>query len=333
MKSIDIIAPAYNEQQCLPLFYERLTRVIDELPYRFRILIIDDGSRDRTPEICAALSARDPRVGYLRLSRNFGHQAALTAGLDRADADAAIAMDADLQNPPEVLTRFIEAWEQGAEVVSGVRNGQSRIGWFKRAGSSLFYRFINAISAVPITANSADFRLFDRRVIEATRALREQGRFLRGIYAWVGFREHTVLYRHDPRAAGRSKYGIAQMWRLARAAILSFSRVPLRLASYLGLAISGVSLACGITAAVRYAWSGSTQSGWVWLATLMAFLSGLQLLVLGIVGEYLGQVLDETRQRPLYVVAESRLPGPSVVALPASDVDRALQRRPAISMK
>jgi len=191
-RSIDIVVPIFNEEACLQEFYARTARAISGLPYTFRILFVDDGSRDQSAALCAALQAQDPRVGLIRFSRNFGHQAALTAGLDAADADAVITLDGDLQHPPERIPDFIAAWEQGAEIVSGVRS-KGAVSFWKRTSSAAFYRVLNAISKFDIVADSPDFRLFDARAVQAIRRLREQSRFLRGIYAWVGFRQVQLV--------------------------------------------------------------------------------------------------------------------------------------------
>ncbi len=307
MRRIDIVVPAYNEEACLERFHTELSAVLDRLPHRFRVIYVDDGSADATPEICRALKARDDRVEYIRLSRNFGHQAALTAGLDAADADAVITMDADLQHPPSVIPSFVEAWEQGAELVTGIRTEADSVGVRKRVPSQLFYRLLNAVSEIPITRDAPDFRLLDHRVVSAVRQLREQSRFLRGIYSWIGFRQRSVQYCQASRAAGETKYTPAKTYRLALAAVLSFSRAPLRLATLLGVVVSALTFCYGLYAVAQAVVFRRALPGWTSLAVLVSFLSGIQLLTLGLFGEYLGQVLEETKGRPLYVVADSSL--------------------------
>lgn len=307
-RRIDILIPALNEQECLPLLHQELSATLDDLPYAFRIIIIDDGSTDDTHEVCDELRGRDPRVGVIRLSRNFGHQAALTAGLDASDADAVITMDADLQHPPAAIPSFIDAWQNGAKIVTGVRSGGARAGPIKRLTSRLFYAFLSRLASVPITANAPDFRLLDRKVVAAVCSLREQSRFLRGIYGWTGFEEVTVAYDQRPRAAGKAKYGPVRMVRFALSAVLSFSRTPLRLATYFGVAVSALTFAYGIYALIAHLVFHVTIRGWTSLAVLLSFLSGIQLITLGVIGEYVGQVLDETKRRPLYVAAETHLP-------------------------
>lgn len=308
VKTIDVIVPAYNEEACIRPFYERLRAVIDPLPYGVRVIFVDDGSRDRTAELILELAGSDARIGLLRLSRNFGHQAALTAGLDASQADAVITMDADLQHPPETLPRFVAAWEAGGELISGVRARAVGSNAFKRATSALFYRLLNSISPVNITPDSPDFRLLDRRVVEAIRQVREQSRFLRGIYAWVGFRQVEIEYAEGTRAAGDSHYRLIDMFLFALSAVLSFSRLPLRLATYLGLFVSTLAFAFGVYALLMNLVFHQVIRGWTSLAVLLSFLSGVQLLTLGVIGEYVGQVLEESKRRPLYVVADARLP-------------------------
>lgn len=308
MKTLDIVVPAYDEERCVEAFWRRLRPVIDALPYRVRVIFVDDGSRDRTAELVIAFAGEDPRVGLVQLSRNFGHQAALTAGLDAATGDAVITMDADLQHPPEALPAFVAAWEAGAEVVSGVRASAARLGLFKRATSALFYRFLNALSKHPVTLDSPDFRLFDRKVVDAIAQVREQSRFLRGVYAWVGFRQVSVSYEEGERAAGATHYSTVDMVLLALSAVLSFSRTPLRLATYLGLLVSSLAFAFGVYAIAMNVIFHQVIRGWTSLAVLVSFLSGVQLLTLGVLGEYLGQVLEESKRRPLYLVREAKIP-------------------------
>jgi polyisoprenyl-phosphate glycosyltransferase len=306
-RSIDIVVPILNEEACLREFHARTTRAIAGLPYTFRILFIDDGSRDGSAALCMQLKREDPRVGLIRFSRNFGHQAALTAGFDLADADAVITLDGDLQHPPECIPEFIAAWEQGAQIVSGVRAGSLESLW-KRASSALFYRALNAISQFEITPNSPDFRLFDAVVVRSIRRLREQSRFLRGIYAWVGFRQVTLSYAEAPRAGGSSNYRTGDMFMFALRAVLSFSHLPLRFSTYFGLSVSLVAFAYGGYALAMKFVFHHVIPGWTSLAVIVSFLSGVQLLTLGVLGEYLGQVLEESKRRPLYLVAEEHVP-------------------------
>jgi polyisoprenyl-phosphate glycosyltransferase len=306
-RTIDIVVPVFNEEACIEELHARISAAIAPLPYRFRLLFVDDGSSDRSASLCEALKARDPRVGLVRFSRNFGHQAALTAGLDIADADAVITLDADLQHPPERIPDFIAAWEKGAEIVSGVR-AKGAVSLWRRGSSTLFYRMINAISHFEITADSPDFRLFDARVVQSIRRLREQSRFLRGIYAWVGFKQVEIVYQEASRVAGESHYSASDMFLFALRAVLSFSRFPLRIATYFGLCVSLLAFVYGVYAIIVNVVFHTVIPGWTSLAVLVSFLSGVQLLTLGVLGEYLGQVLEETKRRPLYLVATQDIP-------------------------
>jgi glycosyltransferase involved in cell wall biosynthesis len=307
MKRIDVIVPAYNEQDCLERFHAALVEVLDALPYEFRVIYVDDGSTDRTRDACRRLRARDPRVEFIGLSRNFGHQAALTAGIDWADADAVITMDADLQHPPSAVPDLIAAWEAGAEVVSAVRAEAEGLGTGKRLSAAVFYRVLNWMSEVPITPQAPDFRLLDARAVAAIRQVRERSRFLRGICSWVGFRQCTVTYCQAERAGGHSKYDVFRMARFGLSALLSFSRVPLRVSTWFGVLVSGLTFLYGVYAVAQSVVLHRAVPGWTSLAVLLSFLSGIQLLTLGLFGEYLGQVLEETKQRPLYIVGETSL--------------------------
>lgn len=308
MRSVDIVIPAYNEAASLPQLVRRVFAATDPLDYRVRILVIDDGSDDETPAVLAALAEAEPRLGVVRLSRNFGHQAALTAGLDLADADAVITMDADLQKPPEMIPRFLEAWEAGAEVVHGVRNPSRVEGLFKRVSSRVFYRLLNRLSDVPLVNDAPDFRLLDAQVVRAARSLREQDRFLRGLVAWAGFRQVSIPYDEDVRRHGHSKYGTMRMLALALAGVLGFSRLPLRMATLAGFTVSMLAFAYGAHTLVMHAYFKAPVPGWTSLAILVSVLCGAQMMFLGLVGEYLGQVLMETKARPLYLVREAKVP-------------------------
>jgi glycosyltransferase involved in cell wall biosynthesis len=318
MRTVDIVVPAYNEAGNIDALCKEVFRATDGLPYRFRLVFIDDGSTDGTAEACARLAAQDPRVGVIELSRNFGHQAALTAALDLVDADAVITMDADLQHPPEVIEEFLRAWEGGAEIVHGVRGKGVGTGVLKRWTSHLFYLLMTRLSEVPLVADAPDFRLLDAKVVRAIRGLREQSRFLRGMFAWIGFRQTSVSYIQRERRTGRPKYGVLRMLGLGAVALLSFSRIPLRVATVAGVAVSVLSFAYGGYAAAQRVVFHRAIPGWTSLAILISLLSGAQMLFLGLLGEYLGHVLKEAKHRPLYVVREVRLP-----PVAATRVDRA----------
>lgn len=308
MQTVDIVVPAYNEVDSIRPLYERVFTVVERLPYAFRLIIVDDGSTDGTAEACEKLAETDRRVGLIQLSRNFGHQAALTAAIDAADADAVITMDADLQHPPEAIVDLLAAWEAGAELVHGVRRRVDSGGFFKRTTSNLFYRTMSFISEVPLVADAPDFRLLDKKVVRAIRGLREQSRFLRGMFAWIGFKQVTVQYAEEKRREGRSKYNPLKMFAFALTAVLSFSRLPLRIAIVAGTFISACAFVYGGYAAAQRIIFARAIPGWTSLAVIISLLSGAQMLFLGVVGEYLGQVHAEAKHRPLYVVRQTLIP-------------------------
>lgn len=308
MRSVDIVIPAYNEAASLPTLVRRIFAVMQPLPYRARVLIVNDGSSDESSIVLAALTAEDPRVGTIHLSRNFGHQAALTAGLDVADADAVVMLDADLQKPPEMIPRFLVAWEDGAEVVHGVRNPSNVEGVFKRLSSRAFYRLLNRLSDVPLVNDAPDFRLLDAKVVRAARNLREQDRLLRGLVAWAGFRQVSIPYDEAPRSHGHTKYGPMRMVALALAGVLSFSRLPLRLATMAGFTVSMLAFTYGGYVGIMHAFYKEPVHGWTSLALLVSVLCGAQMMFLGLLGEYLGQVLMETKARPLYLIRDMTIP-------------------------
>lgn len=308
MRTVDIVVPAFNEAASLQALIERLLAVVTPLPYRTRILVVNDGSTDESQIVLAALTARDPRVGVVHLSRNFGHQAALTAGLDIADADAVIMMDADLQKPPELIPDFLAAWEQGADVVHGVRRCSDVVSPFKRLTSRWFYRLMNKLSDVPLVSDAPDFRLLDAKVVRAARNLREQDRLLRGLVAWAGFKQVSVPYDEQPRVGGHSKYSLMRMVALGLAGVLSFSRLPLRLAAIAGFVVSLLAFGYGAYVGVMHLFYERPVHGWTSLAILISVLSGAQMMFLGMIGEYLGQVLMETKARPLYLISAMKIP-------------------------
>lgn len=308
MRTVDIVVPAYNEAKSIRPLYERVFTAVDRLPYEFRLIFVDDGSSDGTALECTKLAETDRRVGLIQLSRNFGHQAALTAAIDAADADAVIMMDADLQHPPEAIADLIAAWEGGAELVHAVRRHTEADGLFKRVTSSLFYRMMRLISEVPVVADAPDFRLLDKNVVRAIRGLREQSRFLRGMFAWLGFKQVTVPYSEEKRHEGRSKYSPFRMFAFALSAVLSFSRLPLRIAIVAGTLVSLCAFVYGGYAAAQHIIFARAIPGWTSLAVIISLLSGAQMLFLGVVGEYLGQVHAEAKHRPLYVVRQASIP-------------------------
>ena len=300
---ISVVAPVYNEVETLPEFHRRVTTAL--AGRRYELVLVNDGSTDGSGELLEDLAAGDPSVRPLHLSRNFGHQAAVTAGLELARGAAAVTIDADLQDPPEVIPRLLEQWSAGAEVVHGVRHerrGEPRRRLFLIRG---FYRLFARLSGLGgFPGNSGDFRLISRRALDALNALPERNRFVRGLVSWVGFRQVSVVYERDPRYAGHSKYPLTKLLRLAADGILSFSAVPLRMAAWLGLAMSVVAFAA-IPVVVILRLAGLYHvSGIASVHILVLLVGGIQLLFLGVLGEYLARDYDETKRRPVYVLGE-----------------------------
>ena len=305
-ESLTVVVAAFNEEAALPLLHARLAAVLDGLGLDAGVLYVDDGSHDRTWEVLCAIAERDPRVGLLRLSRNFGKELALTAGLDQVDSDAAVVLDADGQDPPELLPEFVARWRAGADVVYGRRTSRSGEGWFKRATAHAFYRVIKRLSATDIPADTGDFRLLSRRVLEALRGLRERQRFMKGLFAWVGYPQVELPYERGPRIAGRSKFNFWRLWNFALEGITGFSTAPLRVATYIGLASAAMAFGYGAWIVAKTLLWGDAVQGWPTMMTVVLFLGGVQLVALGVIGEYLGRLFLESKQRPLYLVRDAR---------------------------
>ncbi len=304
--TFSVVVPVYNEVENLPELYRRVQAVMTQLGEPWELVLVDDGSRDGSTDLIRELHAQDPEhVRAVIFARNFGHQIAVTAGLDYARGRAVIIMDADLQDPPEVIPRLVEQWRAGYQVVYAVRAARAGETWFKKTTAALFYRLIRRITNVDIPVDTGDFRLMDRRVVEVVRRMRERHRFLRGMVAWVGFRQTGVPYQRAPRFAGETKYPLRKMLKFALDAITGFSYFPLQLATYMGFISAGLAIvAIPVVAIARM--TGS-QAFYGQATTLIAvlFLGGVQLVSLGILGEYIGRVYDEIKGRPLYVVAEA----------------------------
>jgi glycosyltransferase involved in cell wall biosynthesis len=302
-----IVAPAYNEEPTLAELNRRIAEVMDTTGESWELIIVNDGSQDRTSEVVKELHAADPRVKLVDFSRNFGHQLAVTAGLDHARGDAVVMIDADLQDPPEVILDMIERWKDGYEVVYAVRSEREGETWFKEFTAKVFYRLIYRITDVDIPMDTGDFRLLDRSALDVLNDMRERHRFIRGMSVWVGFRQTGVTYKRRARVAGETKYPFRKMLRFALDAITSFSYLPLQLASYLGFAIAGLSGVL-ILAVILLRLLGSKSPPFYGQAsTLVAvlFLGGVQLISIGIIGEYLGRIYDEVKARPLYIVRDT----------------------------
>ena len=301
-KKISIVIPVYNEAESVPHLLQRLSTVMAKPGFDYEIILVDDGSTDETAAVLKSSADRDEHVHALILSRNFGHQLALTAGLDHSRGDAVIVMDGDLQHPPELLPALIEKWQQGYDIVYTIREATLDAGWLKKWTSQSFYRLINALSTVPIQQNAADFRLMDRRAVDVLQSLRERFRFIRGMVSWIGFRQTAVRFQAEQRFAGESKYSFKKMVAFAIDAVVSFSALPLRLTFYLGFITSLLSFIYLLYTLYIKFFTRSALQGWTSLMVLILFLGGIQLIIMGIIGEYLGRIYEEVKNRPLYVV-------------------------------
>lgn len=300
---ISVVVPVFNEEENLPVLHARLSKILEGLG-TYEIVFVDDGSRDRSAEIALKLQQDDRSVRLLRFSRNFGHQAALSAGIDHARGDAVILMDADLQDPPEVLPDLVRQWESGHHVVYAIRSKRDE-GMFKRSTAAIFYRLLRAVADIDIPVDAGDFCLLDRKVVEALRSLPEKNRFLRGLRSWVGFSQVGVSYERPARHAGETKYGLRKMVKLAVDAVLSFTSMPLRLASVLGFATAAAGAAyIAFALAVRLL-GGHLASGWMTLVALILIVGGIQLIMTGVLGSYIARIYEETKRRPMYVIEQA----------------------------
>ena len=301
---VSVVVPMFNEQDNINEFYKRITEVMSALPYEYELIFVDDGSKDKTALLLNELVQKDSRVQAYLFSRNFGHQLALTCGLDHAAGDAVITMDGDLQHPPELLPQLVQLWAEGNEIVQTVRKATEDASFFKNLTSFVYYKMINAVSKVHITPGGSDFRLMDRRAVEAFRLYRERARFVRGMINNLGFKYVTVEFVAPPRFAGTSKYNFRKMLHFALDGITAFSNVPLRWALYAGLFFGfGSILLLVHVIYVKYVIQDAVP-GWTTLTASVLFLGGIQLVGIGIVGEYVGRVFEEVKQRPLYVISE-----------------------------
>jgi glycosyltransferase involved in cell wall biosynthesis len=300
---LSVVTPIFNEESNVDELHARLEAALAGID--FELIAVDDGSTDGTAGRLAALADRDRRVQVITLSRNFGHQAAITAGLDHARGDAAVVIDSDLQDPPELIPQLIERWQEGYDVVHAVRRSRPGETRFKLATARLFYRLLVRLTEIPIRRDAGDFQLLDRSALDALGSLRERSRFLRGMSVWVGFRQTEVVYEREPRAAGETKYPLRKMLRFSMDAVSSFSNLPLQAATILGFAFSVVAF-LGIPVAIAFRIAGEFVPGVTTLLLVVLLLGGIQLITVGIIGEYLGRVYEEVKGRPLYVVDERR---------------------------
>jgi glycosyltransferase involved in cell wall biosynthesis len=300
-----LVIPIFNEEDCLPELIERLRALMEQLDGTCEVVFVDDGSADRSLELMVATCGRDDRFRAIQLSRNFGHQLAITAGLDFAAGEAVVVMDADLQDPPEVVLEMAARWRDGCDVVHAVREEREGESAFKRTTASWFYRLLARIGDVNVPGNAGDFRLVDRQALDAFLQMRERNRYVRGMFGWVGFSQCTVTYTRLPRYAGVTKYPLRKMIKFAFDGIVSFSSAPLRLALRVGFLLSALSIAYGLTAIVIKLSGAFEVPGWTSIIFAVTFLGGVQLLTIGVMGEYVSRIHDEVRGRPLYLVRET----------------------------
>ena len=303
---ISLVIPCYNEEAALESFYAELVRQLPD-DYQFEIILVDDGSKDETLNCIKKLAEQDNRICYISFSRNFGHQNALKAGFDHASGDCAICMDADLQHPPQHIKTFIEKWTEGYDIVHSIRTDESTIGKRKKCSSKVFYKILNHFSDVEIQSGMADFRLIDRKVLDQLKNFSENFIFYRGLFPWMGFRQTSISYVANERVAGQTKYTFGKMVRFASIGLTSFSVKPLRYSIYLGLMFAFLAFAYLIYAVLVFLFTDWAITGWTSLVVSIMFFGGINLIMLGVIGEYLGKLFIESKRRPNYLVAESNI--------------------------
>ena len=324
--AISCVVPAFNEAANLGPLLTGLTAQLAELTDHWEVIVIDDGSRDATPAAMAPWVAAPalPGVRYVRLSRNFGKEAALTAGIDRAVGEVVLLMDADLQHPASLVPEMLAAWHGGADMVCAARASRADEGWAKRLGTAAFYRLVNHNSPVPIPVDAGDFRLMDRRVVDALKALPERNRFMKGLYAWVGFETVIIPYLPAERLAGTSSFSLRSLSKLAFTGVTAFTNAPLRLWSGIGVIVALFAIAFGTWIVIEYFIYGADVPGWATLACAVMFFSGVQLLSIGILGEYVGRIFDEVKQRPVYLIGSETGRGAVPLPIPISTLSEPL---------
>ncbi len=319
---LTVVVAARNEADALPELHPRIMAVLRRLDgVEGRVLYVDDGSTDATWEVMQRLARRDRNVSLLRLSRNFGKDLALTAALDQVEVGAVLILDADGQDPPELIPQFVAKWREGYDDVHGTRIQRQGESWLKRATAASFYRVIGRLSKTPIPADTGDFRLLSPRALAALRQLRERHRFMKGLFGWVGFNQVAIPYRREARLAGRSNFGLWKLWNFALEGITSFSTAPLRVATYFGLMAAMLAFVFAVWIIVKAALYGDPVAGWPTMMVVILFLGGIQLIALGLIGEYLGRLYDEAKQRPLYLV-DVWQPGEGGVSSLQTDAER-----------
>lgn len=302
---LSLAVPMYNEEEALPIFLARVIPIVEQLTPDYEIVCINDGSSDETLPMLLVENAKNPHIKIIDLTRNFGKDVALTAGLDYASGDAVVPLDADLQDPPELIPELVEKWREGFDMVVAIRGDRSSDSFSKRITANLFYRAIGRLGEVPIPANAGDFRLMDRRVVEALKLMPERTRFMKGLFAWLGFKQTTIRYTRPQRAAGTGKWKAWQLWNFALDGVFSFSTLPLRIWTYFGLLTALAAIGYGIYIAMRTLIFGIDLPGYASIVVMILFFSGMQMIGLGIIGEYLGRIFLEVKQRPQYLIRET----------------------------
>jgi len=304
-KKISLLIPVYNEQEVLRHLYERLSKLAGEVTqYDFEFLFINDGSRDNTLEMLKTYAETDKRIAYLNLSRNFGKETAMIAGLDHVTGDATVIIDADLQDPPELIPRMITYWEEGYDDVYARRKSRAGESWFKKITSEVFYKILQKSTSIPIQQDTGDFRLLSKRCVEALTQFRESQRYTKGMFSWIGYKKKEILYDRDPRAAGETKWNYSKLTNFAIDGITSFTTAPLRISSVFGILVSLAAFIYILYLVIRTIFFGTDLAGYPSMMAVILFLGGIQLLSLGVIGEYIGRIFNETKNRPLYLIEE-----------------------------
>src|SRR3989338_9204661 len=312
-KTITILIPAYNEAPVLDSLYSRLDALSKTLKdFQLEFLFVNDGSRDETLEIITRFSKKDQRVSYLNLSRNFGKEIAMAAGIDHVTSDALVIIDADLQDPPELIPEMVHYWQEGYDDIYARRSSRHGETWFKKFTSKYFYRVLEKSTDIPIQRDTGDFRLLSRRCIEALQQIRERERYTKGFFSWIGYKKKEITYIRDPRAAGETKWNYFKLFNLAIDGIVSFTTAPLRISTILGIAISFFAFFYILIVIARTLFYGVDIAGYPSMMAVILFLGGVQLLSLGIIGEYIGRIFNETKQRPLYLIEEYHATSPVI---------------------
>ncbi|HNZ82683.1 MAG TPA: glycosyltransferase family 2 protein [Sedimentibacter sp.] len=305
MKKVSLLIPAYNEEETIPLLYDELNKVLETIPgYEFEILFVNDGSSDNTLNILRNMQQRDTRINYISFSRNFGKETAMAAGFDYVTGDAAVIMDADLQDPPELIGEMIKYWEEGYDDVYAKRRSREGETWLKKFTSAAFYKLLQKMTKIPIQEDTGDFRLLDRRAIESLKKLREKQRYTKGMFSWIGFNKKEILFDRKPRAAGKTKWNYLKLFNLALEGVTSFTTSPLRISTIIGILVSIFSMIYMVIVLIKsLIWKDPVQ-GYPSMMVTILFLGGVQLVSLGIIGEYVGRIFNETKYRPLYIIDE-----------------------------